>query len=241
MLEAEEQTLQPFRVEDLPATGYYITKFITEEQEQYILQEISRIPEGRWTVLSHRRLLSLPSHLTGPAKDKLVDSPMPNFLSRTIFNNLKELHVFDDSAHGTANHCLVNEYEPGQGIMPHEDGPAYYPITATVSLASHTVLEIYKKNEQGERESAPTWRILQEPRSLLITTGDMYKHTLHGISDLEQDSNLGSGTIVNWDLLGDPSPFDSGIANRETRVSLTYRDVLKVAKVGSALKFLNKK
>ena len=124
--------------------------------------------------------------------------------------------------------------------MPHEDGPAYHPITATVSLGSHTVLEIYKKTEKGERESQPTWRIFQERRSLLVTTGVMYKDTLHGISEIKDDQNLGPESIVNWDLLGDKNVFESRTAERETRVSLTYRDVLKVAKLGGALKFMNK-
>ena len=25
------------------------------------------------------------------------------------------------------NHVLLNKYKPGDGIMPHSDGPAYYP------------------------------------------------------------------------------------------------------------------
>lgn len=229
------------KLPDLPEAGFYLPNFITKEQEEYILSEIARLPGARWTVLTHRRLLSLPSQLTGPAKDKLIDAPMPAFLIKTILDKFKELHVFDDSAHGAPNHCLVNEYEPGQGIMPHEDGPAYFPITATISLASHTVLNIYKKNEQGEREAAPTWRILQEPRSLLLTTGSMYRDTLHGISDLEQDTDLQPGSIVNWQLLEDRSSFENGTADRQTRVSLTYRDVLKVARIGSALKFMSKK
>lgn len=125
--------------------------------------------------------------------------------------------------------------------MPHEDGPAYHPLTATVSLGGHTVLEIYKKLDNGEREAYPTWRILQEPRSLLITTGDMYKDTLHGISEFRVDENLNQQSIVNWILLGDTSAYSTGSAERSVRVSLTYRDVLKVANVGGAFKFMNKR
>lgn len=238
---SQQSTLLAHRIPELPSSGCYIPDFITEEQEQHVIQEISRVPEGRWTVLSHRRLLSLPSQLTGPAKDKLLDAPMPVYLTRNVLDKFQELRVFNDSPHKAPNHCLVNEYESGQGIMPHEDGPAYFPITATVTLASHTVLDIYKKNEAGERESKPTWRILQEPRSLLVTTGYMYKDTLHGISNVQQDSELGPETIVNWELLGNRAAFESGTVDRQTRISLTYRDVAKVAKVGSALKFMSKK
>ena len=35
------------------------------------------------------------------------------------------------------NHVLVNEYLPGQGIMPHTDGPLFHPTIATVFNAVH--------------------------------------------------------------------------------------------------------
>lgn len=229
------------RIPDLPSAGYYIPNFITQLEEESILDEIQRLPNHRWTVLSHRRLLSLPSTLAGNARDTLIATPLPNFLSDPIVTRFKSLGLFNDSPHNAPNHVLINEYEPGQGIMPHEDGPAYYPITATVSLKSHTVLEIYEKTENGERNAEPTWRILQEPRSLLITTGKMYTDTLHGISEKEDDQDLEEGKIVNWPCLGDSTPYLSGKAQRDTRVSLTYRDVLKVTNLGGAMKLFGRK
>lgn len=236
-----ESMLQQFCIRGLPETSYYIPNFIDEAQEEYVLQEIAKLPNTRWKMLTHRRLLSLPSQLTGSAGDTLLASDMPPFLTKGILDKMKDLKIFQASPHSEPNHCLVNEYLPGQGIMPHEDGPAYFPLTATVSLASPIVLEIYEKNEDGERQPEATWRILQEPRSLLITTGNMYKDTLHGISGVEKDVDLGPDTIANWQMLGDTNAFEDGTANRETRVSLTYRDVIKVAKIGGALKFIRKK
>lgn len=237
----DESALQSFRIHELPEAGYYVPNFINESHEEYVLQEIAKLPNTRWKTLTRRRLLSLPSQLTGAAGDTLLASDMPPFLTKGILDKMKDLQIFQASPHGEPNHCLVNEYLSGQGIMPHEDGPAYFPVTATISLASSTVLEIYEKNEQGERQPEPRWRILQEPRSLLITTGNMYRDTLHGISEVERDKNLGPDTIVNWQMLGDTNSFEDGSANRETRVSLTYRDVIKVAKIGGALKFMSKK
>lgn len=60
---------------------------------------------------------------------------------------LMALEVFKDAPHGAPNHCLVNEYLNGQGILPHEDGPAYHPVVATVSLASSAVLDFYPKGD----------------------------------------------------------------------------------------------
>lgn len=128
--------------------------------------------------------------------------------------------------------------------MPHEDGPAYYPCTATVSLGAAIVLDVYEKNDKGEREAKPKWRILQEPRSLLVTSGTMYTDTLHGIDEVMVDEEVGEGTIANWDLLGEKEKYEvkeGARYERENRLSLTYRDVLKVAKVGGAMKFLGKR
>lgn len=81
----------------------------------------------------------------------------------------------------------------------------------------------------------PAWRILQEPRSLLITTQDLYTDYLHGIADVDEDAELDPDAIVNWPLLRSPDAFADGRNVRQTRTSLTYRDVLKVSKVGDKL------
>lgn len=75
---------------------------------------------------------------------------------------MQELGIWDDAPHGVPNHVLVNEYRPGEGIMPHEDGPAYYPMVATVSLGAPIVLDIFEKGEEGLGEAR--YRIVQEPR-----------------------------------------------------------------------------
>ena len=78
-------------------------------------------------------------------------------------------------------------------------------------------------------------RILQEPRSLLITTDNLYTDHLHGIADIEKDVDLSASTVANWGLLRSKELFASGQSTRQTRISLTYRDVLKVSKLGNKL------
>ncbi|RVX70579.1 hypothetical protein B0A52_05230 [Exophiala mesophila] len=232
--------MKPTPISALPPSCFYVPNFISLDEEQQILDGISRLPESKWTVLTHRRLLSLPSALTGAKSNTLVAAPMPTYLDPVVAR-LKQHEYFNETTHQEPNHVLINEYKPGQGIMPHVDGPSYSPLTATVSLASHTVLEIYRKNQHGERETLPHWRILQEPRSLLITAGEMYDTTLHGISEVNTDHDLSADSIVNWHLLGDTKTYQSGTAMRHTRISLTFRDVVKVAKLGNAMKFLSKR
>lgn len=130
---------------------------------------------------------------------------------------------------------LINEYPPNTGIMPHKDGSAYYPVVCTVSLGSSLCLNLYKSKEDGALDPKPKWKILQEPRSLLITTADLYSEYLHGIEPTSTDVDISEETIANWNLLRSPSLFENGVNQRQTRISLTYRDVLKVSKLGSKL------
>lgn len=87
----------------------------------------------------------------------------------------------------------------------------------------------------------PVWRIIQEPRSILITSADLYTDYLHGIADITEDIELSERTIANWSLLSDPSSFQDGRSQRTTRTSLTYRDVMAVTKLGNKFSFLQKR
>ncbi|KAE8349372.1 hypothetical protein BDV28DRAFT_62747 [Aspergillus coremiiformis] len=226
------------RIKSLPNDAFYIADFITEEEENLLLQKIITAPLPRWTHLSHRRLQTWPSALT--KSNALISSPLPSWLISPVVCRLESLGIFADSPHAAPNHVLVNEYLPGQGIMPHEDGAAYHPLVATVSLGAPIVLDLYPKaqfrNDEGRR---PQHRILQERRSLLVTTQKIYTDYLHGIAETTKDEGLGPDTICNWGLLREQDRYRCGGVERETRISLTYRDVLKVAKLGNAMRFLN--
>ena len=85
------------------------------------------------------------------------------------------------------------------------------------------------------------WRILQEPGSLLITTGALYTQFLHGVAEVDVDENLEREGITNWDMLGDRDAFVDGRAARGKRISLTFRDVKKVQKLGKAFPGLGRR
>ena len=254
-------TLIGARIPSLPGTAYYIPSFISPAQESLFLSKIFSAPIPRWTTLSKRRLQTYPSRLT--ASNALIAEPLPSWLCEPVVR-MQGLGVWDGCPHGAPNHCLVNVYESGQGIMPHEDGAAYWPLVATVSLGTPIVLDVFEKD--GDRGKGKLiGRILQEPRrwvlvsllftmalfvlvsnvimgfySLLITTDDLYNEHLHGIAEITSDENLSSSTIANWNLLGSPQDFENGRYDRQTRTSLTYRDVLKVSNIGNSLKLFGK-
>lgn len=104
-----------------------------------------------------------------------------------------------------------------------------------MSLGSSLCLNLYRSKDDGALDPEPVYRILQEPRSLLITTDDLYTEYLHGIADTDEDTDLSADTIANWDLLGSRDSFRDGRNARQMRISLTYRDVVKVVKLGNRL------
>jgi len=159
--------------------------------------------------------------------------------------------------------------------MAHEDGPMYHPVVATVSLGSHTILHYYRYQEESglqddfnsSVQSPPTMdshsrpidprpvlSILLEPRSLVVTTNDLYRSHLHGIDNVATDHFLAHGlgtepladsedatrgpnpkypldriSVANWALLGDSDILNTvregGSLKRSTRISLTCRVV----------------
>ncbi|KAJ6780729.1 hypothetical protein PWT90_04292 [Aphanocladium album] len=240
-------SLEAVRIESLPAAAYYIPNFISEEEEQLILDKIAAAPKPRWKQLTHRRLQTWPSDLV---RDKLLDAALPHWLESPVVSRLQSIpvspgggddddttHIFSGSPHTKPNHVLINEYPPGVGIMPHKasDGAAYWPVVCTVSLGASLCLNLHRSKEDGALDPTPAWRILQEPRSLLITTETLYTDYLHGIADIEEDVDLSADTVANWSLLREPAAFADGQNVRQTRTSLTYRDVLRVSKAANKI------
>lgn len=214
--------LVKYILKEAPPTIYYVPNFITEAEEEYLLQQVYRAPKPKWTLLSGRRLQNwggLPN-LKGMLAEKLPD---------WLLKYTEKISALGAFAGKTANHVLVNEYKPGEGIMPHEDGPLYHPTVTTISLGSHTLLDFYKPVCQTQSEIPQTEErrymlsLLVQRRSLLILQDDMYKLYLHGIQEVCED--VLSEHVMNLSSTGaqvaDTLP-------RSTRVSLTIRHVPKV-------------
>lgn len=178
----------------------------------------------------------------------MVLEPLPAWL-KALTERIDGLGLYPAGA--TANHVLINEYLSGQGIMPHEDGPLYYPTIATVSTGTHTLLNFYSKvkgsqdapgsaardEDSGSAEHksrAPPFSLLLERNSLLILRSELY-HMLHGIEEVTEDV-IDPATIANYACCADPPPAGARL-QRETRVSFTIRHVLKTVRLRGALLF----
>jgi len=43
------------------------------------------------------------------------------------------------------NHVLLNEYQFGQGIASHKDGPLYHNVVAVLNLGSSAVIDFFSE------------------------------------------------------------------------------------------------
>ncbi len=170
------------------ARVFYVPDWISAPEEAAMLRQIRAVPAAhpRWTQLRGRRL-----QCWGGRPDALADAagaePLPPWLRR-LGAALVEARVAADAP----DHALLNEYRAGDGILPHTDGPAYAPRTATLSLGSSAVVRFTRRvrtDEIGARargggggeEDAGAFELVLRPRSLLVFEGDAYAEWMHGI------------------------------------------------------------
>ncbi|XP_051551491.1 alpha-ketoglutarate-dependent dioxygenase alkB homolog 6-like [Myxocyprinus asiaticus] len=229
--------LEKYNVKEAPSAVYYIPNFITETEEEHLLQQVYRAPKPKWTQLSGRRLqkwfLISVFNISGglPNPKGMLAEKLPEWLKYT--EKISALGAF---AGKTANQVLVNEYKPGEGIMPHEDGPLYHPTVTAISLGYHTLLDFYRPVCQTQLEIPQTEEsrymlsLLVLRQSLLILQDDMYKCYLHGIQGVCEDTL--SEHVVNLSSAG--GQVGDTLA-RGTRISLTIRHILKVIRANLLL------
>jgi alkylated DNA repair protein alkB family protein 6 len=135
------------------------------------------------------------------------------------------------AAHAPAPAPQVNAYAPGEGILPHQDGPLYHPAVAIVSLGADTVMHFTPHAALLDAAAAaaqplPEAAHVRLPRrSLLLFAEEAYAAYLHGIpaqaaDDLRGVCNAGVDAADGLEVAEAPR---GGL-----RVSLTCRSVMKV-------------
>ncbi|CAN8274396.1 unnamed protein product [Cochlearia groenlandica] len=247
-----EQELERFRV-GLTPTLYYIPGFITEQEQTQLINHIYGASGSKWKTLKNRRL----QNWGGMVHEKgLVPQELPSWLIK-ITSKIRESSGLFPSA---INHVLINEYHPDQGIMPHQDGPAYFPVVAILSLDAPVVMDfsphlrfrsdgddnisisqsIGAESCVPERDNQGSFSVLLMPRSLLIFKDEAYSDFLHGISDsptqcYKQVVNEAEALALsanNSENCNEDSRKDGDkfLHRDKTRVSLTCRLVPKVHK-----------
>ena len=134
-----------------------------------------------------------------------------------------------------ANHALINVYDDGCGILPHEDGPLYAPVVCIVSCGASRSMRFEPKRREDDDDASMrddaecddadrervnanqdygAFEVFLPARSLLVFYGAAYTDFLHGIADRDDED-------------GEGAPCQQ---SRGPRVSLTLRRVLNMKK-----------
>ncbi|CDH55167.1 2og-fe oxygenase [Lichtheimia corymbifera JMRC:FSU:9682] len=181
-----------------------IEDFVTDEEEVALVTEVD---SRTWCGLGVspnpelKRRTQQYGHLFSYRYRKVLEKygPLPAF-THTVVTRIMENKLMPKEP----DHLLVNEYNAGQGIMPHTDAPALFgPAILSLSLLSACVMK-FTHVEKGNSVD-----ILLPRRSMLVMTGDaryLYKHSIS--KDLVESSS--EGVTVH----------------RDRRVSFTFREII---------------
>ncbi|KAM9969770.1 hypothetical protein ACTFIR_001607 [Dictyostelium discoideum] len=190
---------------------FYIEDFINKQEEETILSNVyNKENDSKWTQLKKRRLQNWGGN---PISSGMIEEEIPQWLN-IICEKIHNSSIFP-TRNAKPNHVLLNEYNVNEGIMPHKDGPLFFPMVCILSLNSTCLMDFYNNLKEE-----PFEKIFLRPRSLLIFTEDAYKNYFHGIKESYSDLITEDVMNKNLDGINLHKEFDRGI-----RVSLTIRIV----------------
>jgi alkylated DNA repair protein alkB family protein 6 len=191
--------LENYRVDSKYCSLYYISNIISEEYAACLLSSVINA-QSKWIELKTRKLqlygkLPLNQHQSvGSNYDEII----PVWLSQLIDQSVKT-GIFPNDLY--PNNILINQYESDQGILHHTDGPSYHSRVAIFSLESTCVMSFKPKLSPcqiGILSDEDVLSVVLQPRSLLIFSGDLYDHHMHGICPNESVQTVGlHGECVN--------------------------------------------
>eukprot|EP00965_Chrysotila_dentata_P190114 6173692-Pleurochrysis_carterae.AAC.4 len=162
------------RVHSMPQNVYHLNEWLSEADEELLLNFADASPSSRWTQLRGRRLQNLGGLPQGGDSGGMIPEPLPKIMI-SICQALVDAGIFD--AEAPPNHVLVNEYQPGQGIEPHRDGPIYAPRVAILSLGSQCRFDFVHNDPQRKLYGS----LLLPRKGLLIFDGEAYTMYLHSV------------------------------------------------------------
>lgn len=181
---------------------FYIPDVITKANEFQLLESIAiggLSTNNAWVQLKNRRLQSWGKSIPGSTATA-ADEKLPPWLSN-ISNALVQSGVFERVE--IPNHVLINEYQIGDGILHHTDGPMYRDIVAILSLSSSCLMTFKRKlatHEIDSRNDGDIFSMLLRPRSLLVFNNSVYSNFMHGIANSTSDVIGSTSPCLNTDI-----------------------------------------
>mmetsp|Transcript_1448 Transcript_1448/g.2498 ORF Transcript_1448/g.2498 Transcript_1448/m.2498 type:complete len:313 (-) Transcript_1448:8-946(-) len=178
------------RIGNVPSV-WLVEEWLPMEVEAQLLENL-RARSGDFIQLRGKRT----ARFGGDPGPPFNPEPLPGWLVQ-ICSALEGAVGYECNDARGPNHVLVNRYQPGEGIMPHTDGPAYDPRAAILALGSATVFDFWRDHAHAAGNEGPSaLSLLLPPRSLLVFADEAYGAHLHGIAarrydELDED-------VVNW-------------------------------------------
>lgn len=164
--------------------------YITSDEERDLLEKVDA---DQWDTEWRRRVQRYGAGY-GRATGRVVAGPLPDWLFPLATKVAR-----DTAFERFPENCVINEYEPGQGIAPHKDYSSFGPKVACVSLGSDVLLDFHSEDR------ARKCSVLIPARSSWVISGDARTKWLHGISPRLCDAVQGEKR------------------KRKRRVSITFR------------------
>lgn len=176
----------------------YIPDYITVDEQKDL---VDKIDQQEWSIRTQRRIQCF---------GYKYDFKDGSFISSTYLGNLPDWIqplvnriASDGLMQNTPDQVIVNEYQPGEGIVSHIDCiPCFGSIISILSLGSPCVMDFTHSQTKAEA------KLLLQPRSLLVLQGAARYVWQHGIAACDREQYGGKEFV------------------RTRRVSLTFREVL---------------
>ncbi|WP_031237292.1 alpha-ketoglutarate-dependent dioxygenase AlkB [Asticcacaulis sp. AC460] len=164
-----------FEPEPVPGLSYR-EDYITPAEEAELIAQIDRRP---WSLELLRRRQWYGWAYDDTALGRPSDyQPQP--MEEWLNIHARRLHG-DGWFAGVPQCALVNEYEPGQGIGAHKDRDIeHIRSVAILSLGSAAMMDFTRPNHVMRSHYL-------RPRSLVVMTGEVREHWMHGIVGRKSD------------------------------------------------------
>lgn len=138
----------------------------------------------KWTRVARSRDVAMFGGV--PLVDGMLPAPLPRELAPLL------ARLSDVWGDVSANHVLVNRYDPGSGILPHTDGPLYAARVAVVSLGADAIMDFGRHvddAETGRRSISCDLSVELPANSLCVFEERLYSEFLHSIREVAPTSD----------------------------------------------------
>eukprot|EP01006_Ploeotia_vitrea_P042616 TRINITY_DN66640_c1_g1_i1.p1 TRINITY_DN66640_c1_g1~~TRINITY_DN66640_c1_g1_i1.p1 ORF type:complete len:325 (+),score=30.24 TRINITY_DN66640_c1_g1_i1:40-1014(+) len=121
---------------------YYVPSYLNEGEQQRLQKIITdkRFNCKPWNVLTKRKMQNWGGI---PHPGGMYAERFPKWLQK-VADRLER----DSAVPSLPNQCLLNQYQAGQGISAHWDGPLYEEWAAIVSLGSPAVMYFHDRHKE---------------------------------------------------------------------------------------------